>query len=117
MFVFNFCTVLFLSKFFMDMYHFSQKSRIISFPQKTGYKYRSAKGLTVVKLILCDLMDCSPPGSPVHGILQARILDRVAMTFSRGSSCPRDRTQFPALQADSLLSEPPGEPIINYVKT
>ena len=43
--------------------------------------------------ILCDSMDCSPPGSSVHGILQARILKWVAMLFSRGSSWPRDRTQ------------------------
>ena len=40
--------------------------------------------------ILCDPMDCSPPGSSVHGILQARILDRVAISFSGGSSQPRD---------------------------
>ena len=33
-----------------------------------------------------DPMDCSPPGSSVHGILQARILEWVAMSFSRGSS-------------------------------
>ena len=38
---------------------------------------------------LCDPMDCSPPGSTVHGILQARILERVAMTSSRVSSRPR----------------------------
>ena len=37
-------------------------------------------------LTLCDSMDCSPPGSSVHGISQARILERVAMPFSRGSS-------------------------------
>ena len=42
---------------------------------------------------LCDPMDCSPPGSSVHGILQARILEWVAISFSRGSSQPRDRTQ------------------------
>ena len=41
---------------------------------------------------LCDPMDCNPPGSSVHGILQARILERVAMPFSRGSSRPRDQT-------------------------
>ena len=41
-------------------------------------------------LILCDFMDCSPPGSSVHGILQARILEWVAMPFSRVSSQPRD---------------------------
>ena len=38
-------------------------------------------------------MDCSPPGSSIHGILQARILEWVAISFSRGSSWPRDRTQ------------------------
>ena len=38
-------------------------------------------------------MDCSPPGSPVHGILQVRILERVAMHSSRGSSQQRDQTQ------------------------
>ena len=42
--------------------------------------------------ILCDPMDCSPPGSSVHGILQARILEWVAMPSSRGSSRPRDWT-------------------------
>ena len=39
-------------------------------------------------------MDCSPPGSSVHGILQARILEWVAISFSRGSSQPRDQTQI-----------------------
>ena len=43
-------------------------------------------------LILCSPMDCSPPGSSVHGILQARILEWVAMPSSRGSSRPSDRT-------------------------
>ena len=44
-------------------------------------------------LTLCDPMDCSLPGSSVHGILQARVLEWVAISFSRGSSQPRDRTQ------------------------
>ena len=35
---------------------------------------------------LCDPMDCSPPGSSVHGILQAEILEWIAISFSRGSS-------------------------------
>ena len=39
---------------------------------------------------LCDPMDCSPPGSSVRGFLQARILEWVAIPFSRGSSGPRD---------------------------
>ena len=38
-------------------------------------------------------MDWGPPGSSVHGILQARILEQVAISFSRGSSRPRDQTQ------------------------
>ena len=42
---------------------------------------------------LCDPLEYSPPGSSVHGILQARILERVAISFSRGSSRPRDQTQ------------------------
>ena len=42
---------------------------------------------------LCDTMDCSLPGFSVHGISQARILEWVAISFSRGSSQPRDRTQ------------------------
>ena len=41
----------------------------------------------------CDPMDCSLPGSTVHGIFQARVLEWVAISFSRGSSRPRDRTQ------------------------
>ena len=44
-------------------------------------------------LTLCDAVDCSLPGSFVHGILQARILEWVAISFSRGSSRTRDRTQ------------------------
>ena len=42
---------------------------------------------------LCDPMDCSPPGSSVHGIFQARILEWVAMPFSRGLSQHRDQTR------------------------
>ena len=42
---------------------------------------------------LCKPMDCSPPDSSVHGILQAQILEWVAMPSSRGSSQPRDQTQ------------------------
>ena len=46
------------------------------------------------------------PDSSVHGILQARILEWVTVSFSRGSSRPRD----PALEADTLTSEPPEKP-------
>ena len=46
-------------------------------------------------LTLCDPMDCSPPGSSVHGILQARILEWVDLPSSRESSQPRDQTCIP----------------------
>ena len=56
-------------------------------------------GITSVKVLVTQLcpafwnsMDCSPPGSSVHGILQGRILEWVAIPFSRGSSQPRDWT-------------------------
>ena len=48
---------------------------------------------------LCDPVDCSPPGSSVHGILQARILEWVAISFSRISSQPRDQTQVSHIAA------------------
>ena len=52
---------------------------------------------------LCDPMDCSPPGSSVHGILQARILEWVAISFSRGSSQPKELTQV-SCTADRFLT-------------
>ena len=55
-------------------------------------------------------MDCSLPGSSVHGILQARILEWVAISFSRGSSQTSNQTQVSCLQADSLLTELQGKP-------
>ena len=60
-------------------------------------------------LNLCDSMDCSPPSSAVHGILQATILEWVAMSSSRGSSQSKNRSHpslSPALEADSFTTEP-----------
>ena len=58
---------------------------------------------------LCDPMDCSPPGSAVHGILQARILEWIAISFSRGVGIePRS----PALRGrffTFFITEPPGK--------
>ena len=62
---------------------------------------------------LCDSMHCGPPGSSVHGTLQARILGWVTMPSSRRSSPPNNRTwspESPALQADSLPLAPPRKP-------
>ena len=55
-------------------------------------------------------MDCSPPGSSVHGIFQVRILEWGAISFSRRSSNPGMEPGSPPLQADSLPSELPGKP-------
>ena len=52
---------------------------------------------------LWDPMDCSSPGSSVHGIFQARILEWVAIAFSRGSSRPRDRLLVPCVGRQILL--------------
>ena len=52
-------------------------------------------------LTLCDPMDCSPPGSSVPGILQARILEWVATPFSRGSSQPRNLTHVSCISCIS----------------
>ena len=59
---------------------------------------------------LCDPMDCSPPGSSIHGISQARILGWVAIPFSRGSSRPRDRTHVCCITGGFFTTEPPGKP-------
>ena len=74
--------------------HFKQisikKSKSLKFHQMRILKWSE---VTQSCLTLCDPMDCSPPGSSLHGILQARVLESVAISFSRGSSRPRDRTQ------------------------
>ena len=58
---------------------------------------------------LCNLRDCSPPGSSIHGILQARILEWVATPSSRGSSRPRDQTHIFGVAGGFLTAEPPGK--------
>ena len=62
---------------------------------------------------LCEPMDCSLPGFSIHGIFQARILEWVAVSFSRGFPNPGIELRSPALQPDTLPAEPPGKPIIN----
>ena len=69
----------------------------------------------------CGPVNCSPPGSSGHGILQARKPKWIAISFFRESSWPRTESRSPELKADSLLSEPLGDPfyhegILNFVK-
>ena len=58
--------------------------------------------LATQSCLFCDPIDYSPPGSSVHVISQARVLEWVANSFSRGASQPRDRTCFLHWQVDSL---------------
>ena len=65
---------------------------------------------------LWDPMEYSPPGASVHGILQARILEGVAMPSSRGSSWPRDETRVSCISCTAgrfFTTEPPGKPNID----
>ena len=66
---------------------------------------------------LCDPMDCNPPGPSVHGILQARILECIAMPSSRGFSWPRDEPRSSAWQEDPLPLVPPGKPMPPILET
>ena len=60
-------------------------------------------------LTLLNSMACSPPGSSVHGILQATVLEWVAMPFSGGSAQPRDQTHVSCIAGGP--SKPPGKPL------
>ena len=68
----------------------------------------------------CEPIDCSPPGSSVHGILQARILRWVATPSSRGSSQPRDQTLVSYVSCTGrwfflLPLAPPGKPVSSFI--
>ena len=72
---------------------------------------QSGSASTKSCLTLCDPMDCSPPGSSVHEILQARIVEWVAISSSRRSSRPWDQTRISYYwQVGSLPLVPPGRP-------
>ena len=73
----------------------------VKFPYDLG-KSSCAKSLQSC-LTLSNPMDYSPPGSSFHGILQARILERVAISFSRDLPDPEIKPVSPAWQMDSLL--------------
>ena len=64
----------------------------------------------------CDPMDCSLPGSSVHGIFRARRLEWVAFPSPGDLPDPGIEPGSPGLQGDSLLSEPPGKPLLWYLR-
>ena len=71
--------------------------------------------VTKLCLSLCDPVDYSLQGSFVHGILQARILEWVTVSFSRGSSRPRYRTQVCSLASRFFTPEPRGKPPVEVL--
>ena len=66
-------------------------------PKAIKYRVRAAHSVTQSCLTLCNPIDCSPPGSSFHGIFQAGIPEWVAISYSRGSSQPRDWTPIPCM--------------------
>ena len=59
-----------------------------------------------------DPIECSQSGSSVHDISQARVLEQVAISFSRGSFQPRDRAHIAFIIGRVFTTEPPGKPIL-----
>ena len=88
---------------------------LVSWSQKSD-----ACGMLMIVLSCVRLVynpeDCSPPGSSVHGIFQARILEWVAISFSRISSQARDGTWVSCLAGRFFTTEPPGKPCGMKVK-
>ena len=77
------------SKLFLDSFSFFWKN-----PLENSFPVGGGGLVAQLCLTLCDAMDCSPSGSSIHEISQARILEWVAIPFSRGSSQVRDRTHI-----------------------
>ena len=93
-----------------------------TFPLKNWFTdikilYISSYAVAKSCLILFDLMDCSPPGSSVHGISQARILEWIAIFSPRASSPPRDQTCLSCLAGGFLTTEPPRKPFCVYTSS
>ena len=83
----KFCHQVLMMRMWGD-YHIWDYSILLVNAPKPKVKVKAAQSCPT----LCELVDCGPPGSSVHGFLQARTLEWVAIPFSRGSSWPRDRT-------------------------
>ena len=100
----------------MHMCTFSRFSHVLVFaalrtvalhsPLSKGFSRRAQLCPT-----LCGTLDCSPPGSSVHGILQAVILKRVTISFSRDLPDPGIETASPATASGFFTTEPPGQPL------
>ena len=114
--------ILAISLFFGGAYSFCSKSNLVVIVG-LHYLYFSPSGFLIVPhvcvhakslqscLTLCNPMDSSWPGSSVLGISQARLLEWVAISFSRGSSWPRDRTCVFWIASGYFTTEPPRKPV------
>ena len=76
---------------------FQEKVRFHSIGKNISIPHASTLGHLNPVQLFCDPVDCSLPCSPIHGILQARILEWAAMPSSEGSSQPRDPTHVPSV--------------------
>ena len=76
-----------------------------------------ATELNLISHLKANIEGIQPATSSINGILQSRILEWVAIPFSRGSSWPRNQIQISCIAADSLPSEPPGKPLMNGDKS
>ena len=77
------------------------------------YMYIYTQSRLTLSLTLCDSMDCNPPGFSVHEVFQARILEWIAISSSRGSFWSRDWAYVSwvsSLAGEFFTSEPPGKP-------
>ena len=72
---------------------------------------KSESEVTLLWLTLCNLMDCNLPDSSIHAIFQARILEWVAISFSKGSSQPRNRTHVSCISGRFFTTKPTGKSI------
>ena len=105
----------------MDSWHFAQYFEYITFqlPAKTGFTISFLQMLLLLSRVwlLCDTMGCNPLDFSVHGMFRARILEWVAISFSRGCSQPRDWTHVSCLAGRFFTLEPPGKPLFTDEET
>ena len=78
-----------------------------AYPLRSNFEFLSCCLVSKSYLTLCDPTDCSPPDCSVHGIFQVRMLEWVAISFSGGSSQPRDLTCVSCTAGRFFTTEPP----------
>ena len=94
---------------------FSFSSNYVDIPSTVHFPFLSVLLCMLRCVWLWDTIDCSPPGSSVHDISQARILEWVAISSSRESYQSRDRLMSPALAGRFLTTEPPGKGVVQLL--